>query len=89
MILVLDTSVVVDLLLRREPAYQRIVQHMQQAEWLAAPHLLDIEVTQALRRFVLQGALGVGRAETLGAELLTGDAAFSTVPQTNVVVRFL
>jgi predicted nucleic acid-binding protein len=60
---VLDASVVVDLLLHREPAYSLIKSQILTADWLAAPHLLDAEVTQVLRRFVLQNELDSLRAE--------------------------
>jgi predicted nucleic acid-binding protein len=54
MMLVLDASVVIDLLLRREPFYDRIKAYIRLTDWLAAPHLLDAEVAQVLRRFVLR-----------------------------------
>ncbi len=63
MILVLDASVVIDLILHRQPYYTDIAKALQQAEVLATPHLLDIEVAQVLRRFVLQGDLTIKRAE--------------------------
>lgn len=63
MILVLDASVVIDLILHRQPHFTAIAKALQQAEVLAAPHLLDIEVAQVLRRFVLQDDLTVHRAE--------------------------
>jgi predicted nucleic acid-binding protein len=63
MILILDTSVVIDLILHRPPHFTAIAKTLQQAEVLAAPHLLDIEVAQVLRRFVLQDDLTVNRAE--------------------------
>ena len=63
MTLVLDASVIIDLLLRREPFYSRIKLLIRSADWLAAPHLMDIEVVQVLRRFVLRGELTRQRAE--------------------------
>jgi len=39
--LVLDASIVVDLLLHRQPYYQKIIGFLTQASLLAAPHLLD------------------------------------------------
>ena len=62
MILVLDASVVVDLLLRREPYYHQIKSRIRAADWLVAPHLLDAEVTQVFRRFVLRREISVQRA---------------------------
>lgn len=63
MILVLGASVAVDLLLHREPGYSLIKSRIISAGWLAAPHLLDAEVTQALRRFVLRNELDSLHAE--------------------------
>jgi len=63
MTLVLDASVLIDFLLRREPGYERIKSRILSASSLAAPHLLDIEVTQVLRRFVLRGEIKRQRAE--------------------------
>ncbi len=63
MILVLDASVVIDLILHRQPYYTDIAKALQQSKVLAAPHLLNIEVAQVLRRFVLQGDLTAKRAE--------------------------
>lgn len=60
---VLDASVVIDLLLRREPFYNQIKIHIRLADWLAAPHLLDIEVAQVLRRFVRRHDISYQRAE--------------------------
>jgi predicted nucleic acid-binding protein len=63
MILVLDASVMIDLLLAWEPFYGQIKARIRLADWLAAPHLLDIEVTQVLRRFVLRREIKSQRAE--------------------------
>jgi predicted nucleic acid-binding protein len=63
MILVLDASVVVDLLLARQPYCAEIESLVRGADVLTAPHLLDVEVGQALRRFVLRGDLQPLRAE--------------------------
>lgn len=121
--IVLDASVVVDFVLALTPHYEAIVDHVREhARELVAPHLLDAEVGQVLRRFVHSGAISSSRAdqaitdfldlgitryphgpllgrafalrdnatvydalylalaETLGATLLTRDAALATVP---------
>jgi predicted nucleic acid-binding protein len=121
--IVVDASVVVDFLLGIEPAAGRLLERLGGSTGaLAAPHLLDAEVAQVLRRFVLQEKLTVARAmaaledladlplvrfahtpflvrafelrgnatvydaiylvlaETLGARLLTRDAALGGVP---------
>ena len=70
MILVLDTSVVVDLLLARQPYCAEIETLLRAAEVLTAPHLLDIEVVQVLRRFILRGELQPSRAEQAADDLL-------------------
>jgi predicted nucleic acid-binding protein len=60
--LVLDASVVVDLVLRG-PGVARIEERLfREGETLHAPEMLDLEVTQALRRFVLRGAITAARA---------------------------
>lgn len=67
--LVLDTSVVVDLLLKNDPSYQQIRHYVQSAEWLLAPHLMDVESAQVLRKLVLRGDISVQRAEAAIADL--------------------
>lgn len=56
--IVLDASVVVDLLLDLSPHAEQIATLIRlEAPALAAPHLLDAEVAQVLRRHVLGGEL--------------------------------
>ena len=61
--IVLDASVVVDLILDIRP-YSQVISHRIASEALAlyAPYLLDAEVGQVLRRWVLRGELSVDRA---------------------------
>jgi predicted nucleic acid-binding protein len=60
--IVLDASAAVDWLLQT-PAGQRIETRIySRNETLHAPHLLDLEVTQVLRRLALQGVIPVRRA---------------------------
>jgi predicted nucleic acid-binding protein len=56
--IVVDASVVVDLLLRRRAAdlYDRL---LLEGTMLHAPHLLDLEVVSAIRRFVRLGEISV------------------------------
>lgn len=62
--IVLDASVVIDLLLDTRGAADAIRERVRaDAKGLAAPHLLDAEVGQVLRRFVLAGQLLPERAE--------------------------
>jgi predicted nucleic acid-binding protein len=63
-VIVLDASVVVDLLLDLPPYAERIVARIQrEAPALIAPHLLDAEVAQVLRRYVLRGEVLAADAE--------------------------
>jgi predicted nucleic acid-binding protein len=55
-LIVLDASVIIDLLLDRAPPAGRIAR-LTAGEELAAPHLLDAEVGHALRRAVLRDGL--------------------------------
>lgn len=85
MILILDASVVIDLLLHREPFYDRIKLHILSADYLAAPHLLDIEVAQVLRRFVLRGEISSQRAEAAIEDLQ--DFSIERYPHTRLLRR--
>ncbi len=68
--IVLDASATVDWLLQTS-AGQRIERRIYSAkESLHAPHLLDIEVAQVLRRLVREGALPARRAEEAVQDLL-------------------
>ncbi len=60
--IVIDASVILELLLNRPPA-ERIAQRiLTPAESLHVPHVLDLEVAQVLRRYVLGGSLRASRA---------------------------
>ena len=68
--IVLDTSAAVDWLLQTS-AGQRIEKRIYaHNESLHAPHLLDLEVTQVLRRLVREGAISAQRAEAAVRDLL-------------------
>ncbi len=61
--IVLDASAAVDWLLQT-PAGQSIETRIYSPhETLHAPHLLDVEVAQVLRRLVRQGTVSTHRAE--------------------------
>lgn len=67
--IVLDASAAVDWLLQTT-AGQRIEQRIYtRNESLHAPHLLDLEVAQVLRRLVREGAVSVQRAEAAVQDL--------------------
>ena len=60
--MVLDASAAVELLLNT-PAGRRVSSRLDdEAEVIHAPHLIDIEVAQVLRRHVLQGLVTDARA---------------------------
>jgi predicted nucleic acid-binding protein len=62
-VIVLDASAAVDWLLQT-PAGQQIEKRIySKGESLYAPHLLDLEVAQVLRRLVREGLLSPQRAE--------------------------
>jgi predicted nucleic acid-binding protein len=62
-VIVLDASAALDWLLQT-PAGQRVEKRIySQRESLHAPHLLDLEVTQVLRRLVREGRTSNQRAE--------------------------
>ena len=68
--IVLDASAAVDWLLQTS-AGQRIEKRIYVPnESLHAPHLLDLEVTQVLRRLVREGAVSAHRAEAAVRDLL-------------------
>jgi predicted nucleic acid-binding protein len=68
--IVLDASAAVDWLLQT-PAGQRIENRIySRSETLHAPHLLDLEVTQVLRRLVQQGVVAAHRADEAVRDLL-------------------
>ena len=59
--IVVDTLAVVDALVGR-PANSGLVDRLARDGDLHAPHVLDLEVTQVLRRLVAAGLLSVDRA---------------------------
>jgi len=64
-VIVIDASAAVDLLLNAPPYADSIEERVRvRGGDLQAPHLIDAEVGQVLRRFVLSGALRLERAES-------------------------
>ena len=61
--IVVDASVLVDLLRRSEDRVAIENRLLRGDENLHAPHLVDLEITHALRRFVLIGDMPPARAE--------------------------
>jgi predicted nucleic acid-binding protein len=62
-VIVLDASAAVDWLLQTSAGQTIEKRIYSRNETLHAPHLLDIEFTQVMRRLVLQGAISATRAE--------------------------
>ncbi len=63
--IVVDSSVVVDLILNIEPYFDKISERiLNESPNLFAPYLLDAEVTQILRKFTLNGKITTSRANT-------------------------
>lgn len=73
--IVVDASAVLELLLGTESSARAAARLLDPAESLHAPHLLDIEVAQVLRRFVAAGELTATRGrealDDLGAMPIT------------------
>ena len=61
--IVLDASAAVELVLRTQLAARIAKRVLNPAQELHAPHLVDIEVTQTLRRLTQSAALAPTRAE--------------------------
>jgi predicted nucleic acid-binding protein len=68
--IVLDASAAVDWLLQTSAGQSIENRIYSPNETLHAPHLLDLEVTQVLRRLVLQGVVPVHRADEAVRDLL-------------------
>ncbi len=59
--IVLDASAALELLLRAADHPSLVSKVLRSGETIAAPYLIDLEVTQVLRRFVLTGELSESR----------------------------
>jgi len=85
-VIVLDASAVVDWLLQTS-AGRRIEHRMYSArESLHAPHLLDLEVAQVLRRLVREGTVPANRADEAVRDLL--DLRITRYPYFMLLPRF-
>jgi len=69
-VIVLDASAAIDWLLQTQAGLQLEKRIYSHGESLHAPHLLDIEVTQVLRRFVREQLVAARRAEEAITDLL-------------------
>jgi predicted nucleic acid-binding protein len=61
-VIVVDASIAVDFLLDLAPHSSTIASTFAAEPDIAAPHLLDVEVTQVLRRWLLAGKISEPRA---------------------------
>ncbi len=68
--IVLDASAAIDWLLQTPAGRQVEKRIYQQSESLHAPHLLDLEVSQVLRRLVREVTVSASRAEEATNDLL-------------------
>jgi predicted nucleic acid-binding protein len=68
--IVLDASAAIDWLLQTSAGQSIEKRIYSRNETLHSPHLLDLEVTQVLRRLALQGAVPVRRADEAVRDLL-------------------
>ena len=59
--IVVDASAVIDVLLRTPAARTVETRMFDPNETLHAPHLLDVEVAQVIRRYVVGGMIGADR----------------------------
>lgn len=83
--IVLDASAVIDWLLQTS-AGQKIERRLYSPiESLHAPHLLDLEVAQVLRRLVREGALSAPRADQAMEDLI--DLRASRYPHIFLIPR--
>lgn len=71
--IVLDASAALEMLLRAADHPGLVDRVLRSGETLAAPHLLDLEVTHVLRRLVLAGEL----SERCAREAIEDHRAFS------------
>ena len=53
--MILDASAAVDLILDREPIASWVVEQLESAERIRAPHVIDAEVLAAVRRAAISG----------------------------------
>ncbi|MXY51940.1 MAG: type II toxin-antitoxin system VapC family toxin [Gammaproteobacteria bacterium] len=59
--MVLDASAAIEFLLNTGPGSRLAARLVDEREAVCVPHMIDLEIAQVLRRYVLQGALGVER----------------------------
>lgn len=68
--IVVDASAVLEVLLRTQAARPIETRLFESRETLHAPHLIDVEVAQVLRRFAISGEAGAERCRVALADLM-------------------
>lgn len=68
--IVVDASVVVDVLLATRAGSTLLIRMLEREPSLAAPELLDVEVMQAVRRYQRLGDLSAQRGESVISDLV-------------------
>lgn len=76
--IVVDASALIEVLLNTEAAPPIATRLFDERETLHAPHLIDLEITQVLRRYTLAGELEPARGAEALADL--GDVPLTRYP---------
>jgi predicted nucleic acid-binding protein len=84
-LIVVDASAVLELLLNSFRGTHVAVRLFRKGESLHVPHLLDLEVAQVLRRYVLAKELTTDRAEQALEDF--GDLPFNRYPHVDLLPR--
>jgi predicted nucleic acid-binding protein len=84
-VIVPDASAIVELLLDTPPGALVRARIRRSDETLHAPHLVDVEVAQVLRRFQLRGELSAGRGDQALRDL--ADLALARYPHQLLLPR--
>jgi predicted nucleic acid-binding protein len=83
--IVVDASAVIDMLLQSDRGKKVAARILDPDETLHVPHLIEIEVTQVLRRFMLAGELTEARGRDALSDL--ADLPFIRYPHTEFLQR--
>ncbi len=84
--IVTDASALIDLLLGNAgPAGEALAARFQAREVVCAPHLIDAEVGQVLRRFTLRGSMSSARLSAAIQDLI--DLPIERFPQAALLPR--
>lgn len=83
--IVVDASALIELLLNTDVAPRLSKRLFDPAQTLHAPHLIDVEVTQVLRRYERAGSVTGGRAEEVLQDL--GELPIARYPHDFLLAR--